>query len=168
MWFKSVTVKLGDANDEQDDDSYLSDRSPRKGKAPASRKHRMKKGKDRDDSPPKRIKTEEPITIDDSDNEIDKDKSSRKAIKAESDVEIDEEKSTPAAIKAETIDLTQVADLEIDDARSSLPAVKAEPIDLSQVGFKFSVELHHLTIDRMTTRRLESIRKTKAKYILCT
>jgi hypothetical protein len=108
----------------------------------------MKKGKYGDDIPSKRIKTEEPIVIDDS------------------DIEIDEEKSTPPAIKAETIDLTQVADLEIDDARSSPPAVKAEPVDLSQVGFKFSVEPHHLIIDRMTTRMFESMRKTKAKITL--
>ena len=87
----------------------------------------------------KRIKTEEPIIIDDSDIENDEDRSCRRAIKAEPDVEIDEEKSTPPAIKAETIDLTQVTDLEIDEARSSPPAVKAEPIDLSQVGFKFAV-----------------------------
>jgi hypothetical protein len=128
----------------------------------------MKKGKDSDDRPPKRIKTEEPIIIDDSDIEIDEDRRSRRAIKAESDVEIDEEKSTPPAIKAETIDLTQVADLEIDDARSSPPAVKTEPIDLSQVSFKFPVELYHLIIDRMTTRRFESIKKTEVKFILCT
>jgi hypothetical protein len=159
---------LDNADDRQDDDSYLSGHSPRKGKAPASRKRRMKKGKDSDDIPSKRIKTEDPIIIDDSDIEIDEDRSCRRAIKAKPDVEIDEEKGTPPAIKAETIDLTQVADLEIDDARSSPPAVKAEPIDLSQVGFKFSVEPHHLIIDRMTTRMFESIRKTKAKITLCT
>jgi hypothetical protein len=123
--------KLGNADDEQDDDSYLSDHSPRKGKAPASRKRRMKKGKEGNDSPPKRIKTEESIIIDDSDIEIVEDRSSRRVIKAEPDVEIDEEKSTPPAIKAEIIDLTEVADPEIDEARSSPPAVKTEPIDLS-------------------------------------
>jgi hypothetical protein len=136
---KYFTIKLSDADDKQDDDSYLSDHSPRKGKAPASRKRRTKEGKDSNDSPSKRIKTEEPIIIDDSDIENDEDRSCRRAIKAEPDVEIDEEKSTPPAIKAETIDLTQVTDLEIDEARSSPPAVKAEPIDLSQVGFKFAV-----------------------------
>ena len=135
---KTFTTSFGDADDEQDDDSYLSDHSTRKGKAPASRKRRMSKEKASSNTSSKRIKTAEPIDLThEEDIEIDEERSSPRAIKAEpigltqtDDIEIDEERSCPRAIKSEPIDLTYEEDIEIDEERSSPRGIKAEPIDL--------------------------------------
>ena len=143
---------MGDADDEQDDDSYLSDYSPRKGKAPASRKRRMKKQKDTSNHSSKRIKTEYPTIVDDldsdnysdSDIEIDEERSCPRTVKAEpmdltqlTDIEIGEERTSPRVIKEEPMDLTQVADFEIDEERSSPRVIKVELMDLTQVGLNF-------------------------------
>jgi hypothetical protein len=115
----------------------------------------MKEEKDTSDDSTKRIKTEHPIIVDDSDSDIyshsdikiHEARSRRKRTKSEpidltqvSDFVIDERRSKPRAITEEPIDLTH-AGFEIDEERSSSRAIKTEPIDLTQVGSKFPLSL---------------------------